>query len=223
MFVNLFYGSATSLFIPFWLAQSCSPVGLRYALRQPTNHAISILPPLGPISGSRLAIMLPQISPVKMPTLGSAFSRNRVWGKTVWEMVALYRRAIYPPCPPHRQVWQAVCHTRPPGGSHLPPALCAGWRCVPPWPPASGMALAGSSHAGRLPGRIHARVYPPPAPHLSPKPPGSGRRSSFAPLRCRSSRGHRRYWTALASYRRRGGHPPSGRRRRTSWRRWAPL
>ncbi|WP_270817931.1 hypothetical protein, partial [Aeromonas sp. Y318-3] len=49
---------------------------LRYALRQPTNHAISTLPPLGPISGSRLAIMLPQISPVKMPTLGSAFSRN---------------------------------------------------------------------------------------------------------------------------------------------------
>jgi len=70
-------------------------------------------------------------------------------GRTVWEMVALYRRAIYPPCPPHRQVWPAVCHTRPQGGSHLPPALCAGWRCAPPWPPASETARAENSRAGR--------------------------------------------------------------------------
>jgi len=60
--------------MPHSLLATISYVGLRYAQRQPTTHAISILPLLGPISCSRLAIMLPQISPVKMPTLGSAFS-----------------------------------------------------------------------------------------------------------------------------------------------------
>ncbi|MGL5467230.1 MAG: hypothetical protein ACRDCT_03410, partial [Shewanella sp.] len=32
-------------------------------------------------------------------------------GRTVWVMFDRYHRAIYPLCPPHRQVWQAVCHT----------------------------------------------------------------------------------------------------------------
>ncbi len=53
------------------------------------------------------------------------------------------------PCQRHRQVWPAVCHTRPPGGFHLPPALCAGWRCAPPWRPASERVRVESSRAGR--------------------------------------------------------------------------